>query len=444
MVNMNPRTVKTVVNAMTTEKIPFNMPMTFTICPIDTPEALKVYAARMCGIDEATYDENLLGIIQGESRILTAEMELEKLFNDRDNFKHQITDKINGLLEEFGLRAMNVNIEELIDNDGSEYFKYMKKKALEKAVNKARVDVAEQTKEGDIGEKEHVRTSRKKMAEIEADAVTTENEKQREILSSTTDLEIAKSNFTKSRQIAEYQAQAEAEMRQIEFQQTVEEKRRAQKIEEKRATDFSSALVAAEVKAKDMEGVMAAEKHRAETQADISVIQARAQLEKFKLDAEAQLFQQQKVAEAHLYEEQRNAEAYLLTKKAEADGITLLRAAEARGIEQVKLAEAKGLEQLILASGGNVESLSKYLMITNGTIVDVAKEQANSLLNMKPTIWVNGTGNNGANGGGSSLSDTMQDLMRNAVPLNDVIRAQTGVDFLGSLNVKRDAPNDSH
>ncbi len=102
----------------------------------------------------------------------------------------------------------------------------------------------------------------------------------------------------------------------------------------------------------------------------------------------------------------------------------------------MKLAEAKGLEQLIQASGGNVEALSKYLMITNGTIVDVAKEQANSLQNMKPTIWVNG--GSGSAGGQGSLSDTMSEIIRNAVPLNDAIRAQTGVDFLGSLHVKRD------
>jgi len=338
---------------------------------------------------------------------------------------------------------MNVNIEELIDNDGSEYFKYMKKKALEKAVNIARIDVAEQTKEGDIGEKEHVRTSRKKLAEIEADAVNTENDKQREMIASTTELEIAKSNFDKSRQIAAYQAKAEAEMKQIEYQQLVEEKRKQQMIEELRAKDYSASLVAAEVKAKDMEGIMAAERHRAETEAHIAVVQARAQMEQQKLNAEAHLYQQQKEAEAHLYDEQKKSEAYLLSRTAEANGITLLRTAEARGIEQVKLAEAKGLEQLILASGGNVESLSKYLMITNGTIVDVAKEQANSLQNMKPTIWVNNTsGSGGANGG--SLSDTMHDIMRNAVPLNDAIRAQTGVDFLGSLNIKRDVSGGAH
>lgn len=103
------------------------------------------------------------------------------------------------------------------------------------------------------------------------------------------------------------------------------------------------------------------------------------------------------------------------------------------GIEQVKLAEAKGLEQLILASGGNVESLSKYLLITNGTIVDVAKEQAHSLQNMKPTIWVNNTGSSSG-----TLSETMGEIMRNTVPLNDAIRMQTGVDFLGTLNVKRE------
>ena len=85
-----------------------------------------------------------------------------------------------------------------------------------------------------------------------------------------------------------------------------------------------------------------------------------------------------------------------------------------------------------------------------GTIVDVAKEQANSLQNMKPTIWVNttspasfgpsGDGSNnssGNGGGGGSLTSTFTELMRNAVPLNDAIRAQTGVDFLDTLNVKR-------
>ena len=147
-VTMNPTTIKTIVNAMTTEKIPFNMPMAFTLCPIDNPEAMKKYSARLCGISKEAFDENLLGIIQGESRVLTAGMELEKLFSDRDAFKSHITDNINKSLEDFGLRIINVNVEELIDNDGSEYFKYMKKKALEKAVNKARVDVAEQTKEG--------------------------------------------------------------------------------------------------------------------------------------------------------------------------------------------------------------------------------------------------------------------------------------------------------
>lgn len=103
--------------------------------------------------------------------------------------------------------------------------------------------------------------------------MTTENEKQKEILNSITgivfyflytftsyaticylELEIAKSNLEKSRQVAAYQASAEAEMKQIECQKIVEEKRTQQKIEERRAVDYFKALVEAEVKTKDMEG----------------------------------------------------------------------------------------------------------------------------------------------------------------------------------------------
>ena len=101
----------------------------------------------------------------------------------------------------------------------------------------------------------------------------------------------------------------------------------------------------------------------------------------------------------------------------------------------IKQAEAKGLEQLIASSGGDMQSLSRYLLITNGTLVDVAKEQANSLLNMKPTIWVNNSSGSSSPTGCNALTD----LIRSAVPLNDAIRAQTGVDFLDSLNVKRSA-----
>jgi hypothetical protein len=49
------------------------------------------------------------------------------------------------------------------------------------------------------------------MAEIEADAVNTENEKQREIISSSTQLEIAKSNLDRDRQIAAYQVSVVSE-----------------------------------------------------------------------------------------------------------------------------------------------------------------------------------------------------------------------------------------
>lgn len=145
-INTNPMTIKTMVNAMTIEKIPFNMPMVFTIRPKDDFDALARYASSFSGCDTEKIEEIIIGIIDGNARLLTAGLELESLFNDRDLFNKSVTEVINVSLDKLGLVASNVNIEELLDTSGSEYFKYMRKKALEKAVNRARVDVAEQLK----------------------------------------------------------------------------------------------------------------------------------------------------------------------------------------------------------------------------------------------------------------------------------------------------------
>jgi flotillin len=289
--------------------------------------------------------------------------------------------------------------------------------------------------EGDIGEKEHVRVSRKKMAEIEADTQISENERTREIYQSATQLDISKSNFERDKQIASYEALALAQLKQIEFQQQVEESRKSLEERTIRAKDMSQATVKAEVLMKHEEGEIMARKMVTEVEAQIFVIQAKAQFEKQKINAEAELFTKQKESDAVLYGEQQKAQAYLVTKEAEAKGIEKIKEAEAKGIEMVKTAEAVGLAALIKSSNGDIKSLSQYIVATNGTLTEIANAQASAVRGMKPTVWVT-SGGSGTTAG--SFSNAMTDIIKTGIPLAQAIKDQTGVDILTTLNVKSD------
>lgn len=61
-------------------------------------------------------------MLEGEVRILSAQLTVEQIFNDRKAFKETIITNVQEELELFGLQIYNANIKELQDSPGSEYF----------------------------------------------------------------------------------------------------------------------------------------------------------------------------------------------------------------------------------------------------------------------------------------------------------------------------------
>lgn len=152
--NMSPSTLSVEVDAMSKERIPFKMPSVWTIGPQDNPESLKKYSRLMIEKDHAHLRDTVVGIIQGEARILAANLELDSLFRDRVTYKNNVTQKVNDVLKPFGLTIYNSNIAELADLDShNQYFSEQKKRALQKVTQEARVHVAEAAKDGETGEK---------------------------------------------------------------------------------------------------------------------------------------------------------------------------------------------------------------------------------------------------------------------------------------------------
>ena len=65
------------------------MPVVFTIGPEDTPESLLLYARLLATSKDnrKLVDDMVLGIVEGETRVLAASLTMEEVFRERKFFK---------------------------------------------------------------------------------------------------------------------------------------------------------------------------------------------------------------------------------------------------------------------------------------------------------------------------------------------------------------------
>ena len=125
----------------------------------------------------------------------------------------QINANVNTELNKIGLEIINVNIKDITDESG--YIDAIGKKAAAEAINKAKVEVAQQEKLGAVGEAVANKDKEVQVAEQTAQTLigktNAEKEQRVQTASINTAAEIgeAEANKTKEVQIAEQVAQAE-------------------------------------------------------------------------------------------------------------------------------------------------------------------------------------------------------------------------------------------
>ncbi|KAM0863194.1 hypothetical protein ACQ4PT_044752 [Festuca glaucescens] len=139
------------VHAMSAEKLPFILPAVFTIGPkisaTGAAEAewkeleaqLLLYAKLVAPLHSSRshVHELVKGIIEGETRVLAAELTMEEIFKGTKSFKEKVFTQVQLELNQFGLVIYNANVKELVDVPGHEYFSYLDKKTQQDAANQA-------------------------------------------------------------------------------------------------------------------------------------------------------------------------------------------------------------------------------------------------------------------------------------------------------------------
>ncbi len=354
-----PRTIHIPLKgALSHQNIRVNVPSTFTVAVGLTPDVMNNAAVRLLDLDNKEIESMATEIIIGQLRLTVASLRIEEINQDRERFLESIKKNIEPELHKIGLTLLNVNITDITDE--SEYISSIGMKASSMAVNQAKIDVAEQEKQGDIGKALAERDRRVFVASYNAEAVKGENDSQAQIALTNATLAEREAEATQRSQVAKQNAEAEIQKARV-FAQT-------QLLE-------AEQIVPQEIKKK-----------------------------KIQIDAEAEALRK------------------VLIARGEAESILAIRQAEAEGIQKLLDAKARGYKQLIEACGEDAKSAATMLLIEK--LEEIVKLQVEAIKNIKIdkiTVWDSGNGHsNGEAGKGSTTSNFISQFSKSLPPLHDI------------------------
>ena len=368
------------VNALSKQNIRVNVPSRFTIGVSTEPGIMQNAAERLLGLAASDVQELAKEIIFGQLRLVVASMDIEEINSDRDKFLTNISQSVESELKKVGLKLINVNITDIVDESG--YIEALGKEAAAHAINAARKSVAEKNRDGSIGEANAVQDQRTQVAAADAQAVEGEN---------TAKIAVANSDSLRR------QREAEAERVAIA----------SEKVQSAKALEESYAAE------KDAE-IARAERERSSQMADI-IIPAEIDKRKMEIDAEA------------------HAEMIRRKAKGEADAILFKAQAEAQGLYEFLTKQAAGLDEIVKAAGNN--SKDAVLLLIADKLPELVKTQAEAIKNIKidkVTVWENG--GNGADGK-SSTANFLSGMYKSVPPLQDMFN-MAGMDLPNYLKGK--------
>lgn len=397
--------------ALSAQNIRVNVPSTFTVGISTDPGVMENAAERLLGMDKRTIQELARDIIFGQMRVVIATMPIEEINADRDKLVANISLGVEGELRKVGLRLINVNVQDITDESG--YIAALGKEAAARAINDAKIKVAQKTRDGDIGSAEADREKRVRVAAAHATAVEGENEAA---------VKIAQSNASRREREAEAQrlgtaAEKVKAAQALQESYIAEEAAERQRAKKEEASQTATVVVHAEIEKRRIEVMSEAEKRKIE-------LMAAAEKARVELVAEAEKRRIELIASAE-------GEKTRLMQKGEADGIRAVLEAKAEGAKALLTKKAEGFRDLVQASGG--PQMAQLLLVTEQLPTLVA-EQVKAISNLKidqVVVWDNGKTGDGKN----RTAEFVSGLVGALPPLHDIAR-NAGIrlpEYLGEM-----------
>ncbi|WAC11458.1 flotillin family protein [Dyadobacter pollutisoli] len=395
-------------NALSRQNIRVDVPCRFTIAISTETDSMNNAAERLLGLTPDQIQELSKDILFGQLRLVIATMTIEEINSDRDKFLDNISKNVDNELKKIGLRLINVNVTDIRDESG--YIEALGKEAAAKAINEAKISVAEQEKIGETG---------KAMADRERDVQIAETHRDRDVKIAITnkDREISIASAAKDEAIGRAEATRDTRVKTSEANAIAVQGENAAKIDiansealrrEKEAESLRIAISAEKVQqAKALE-----EAYLAEQKAELARSERERSTQIANVVVPAEIAKQKAIIDA-----QAEAERIRENAKGEADAIFAKMDAEARGLYEILTKQAEGYREVVKAAGGDPSKAFQLLLLEK--LPELVKTQVEAVKNIKIdkiTVWDSGNGS----GDSSSTANFVSGMMKTVPPLNDL------------------------
>ena len=379
--------------ALSKQNIRVDVPSQFTVGISNEEGAMQNAAERLLGLDQSTIRKLAYNIIVGQMRLVIATMDIEEINVDRDKFLANVSTNVGAELKKIGLQLINVNVTDIQDESG--YINALGQEAAAKAINDAKMNVAEKDRDGAIGQANARRDQTISVSGSEASAKVGEAEAGAKAIEgeNTAKIKIAESNAERRQQEAKFLKLATA-TEKIQAAKALEEAYLAEQIAE-------------EARGK---------KEMATKQAD-AIVQAEIEKQKLVIEAQAE------------------AEQIRALAQGEADAIFLKNEAEARGLYELLSKQAEGFERIVGAANGDTKDA--VLMMIADKLESLVEKQVDAIKGIKidkVTVWDGGSGKDEK----SSTANFVSGLYKSVPPLQDLfdMAGMNLPNYLGSQDEK--------
>ncbi|UGS22766.1 flotillin family protein [Flavobacterium channae] len=418
-------------NALSRQNIRVDVPCRFTIAISTETDSMNTAAERLLGLHPEQIQELAKDILFGQLRLVIATMTIEEINSDRDKFLDNISKNVDSELKKIGLKLINVNVTDIKDESG--YIEALGKEAAAKAINEAKISVAEQEKIGETGKAVADREKDVQIAETHRDRdvkiAVTNKDREVSIAAAFRDESIGKAEAQRDTRVATSEANAIAIQGENEAKIAIAQSEAARR--EKEAEALRIALASEKVQqAKALE-----EAYQAEQKAEAARAERERSTQNANIVIPAEIAKQKAVIDA-----QAEAERIRVQAKGEADAIFAKMEAEAKGLYEILTKQAEGYREVVGAAGGDPTKAFQLLLIEK--LPELVKTQVEAVKNIKIdkiTVWDSG---NNTDGNGST-ANFVSGMMKTVPPLNDLFN-MAGLNlptYLKGEDVPKDVTN---
>ena len=396
--------------ALSLNNIRVNVPSTFTVGISTDAVLMNAAAERLLYLPEKKITEQAQDIILGQLRLVIATLSIEEINKDREKFMNLINANVTDEINKIGLSLINVNIRDITDESG--YIEAIGKRAAAEAINRAKVEVAQQERDGASGQATADRERTINVAREMASATSGEKEAEqnRRVAVAALEAEAIKGEVQSRRDQEIAAAQREAE--------TAAAKKDAEREQRVRVAQAESTAIQGENKSKaemaesnaTLAEIAAAARERAQiaaAKAEQAIALAEREREFARL-AKEQLAPQEIEKQRVEVAAEATAERARREARGQADAILAKYEAEATGVRKVLEAKADGYRKLVEACAEHPEIAPTLLMIER--LPELVREQVKAIQNLKIdkiTVWDSGRTQNSNSGATASFLSSL-------------------------------------